>query len=226
MNRKIISPFDGEPKTEQFIDENGNTAFRIRAQAITPEQVKKAELWAVATILWLMGMGFQVLTENPDASPLAWFAFLIGPILAYPILNDLFRSSYYTETRIEMTIDEFRIKRFPGWQRFDRTLPHRFALLVHDKTQKEKDANELAVRQAQARGQVVAPKRYYGDSFHVSFEYLGQRNDVMNVYGHKDALAIVARLKACDDILDGEARMGDGIALDPEDQWSKGPGEI
>ena len=73
---------------------------------------------------------------------------------------------------------------------------------------------------------MIAPTRYYGDSFHVVFEYLGQRNDIATVYGHKDASAIVNRLKACDKRLNQLAGMGDEAALDPDDQWNKGPGEI
>jgi hypothetical protein len=36
----------------------------------------------------------------------------------------------------------------------------------------------------------------------------------------------MTRLTACDKILDGEAQMGDGIALEPEDQWTDQPGGI
>lgn len=226
MNTKIVTPFDGEPQTELFTDEHGNTAFRIKAQALTPEGVKRSEIWAGFSILGLMILGFHALTQQPDAPAGAWFALLIAPLVAYPVIQKFWALSYIKETEIVITVTEFRVKRWNGWQVFDRSLTHKFVLIEHDKTQKEKDANEFAVRQAQARGQVIAPKRYYGDSFHLSFDYLGQRNDVLSVYGRKEAIAIVARLKACDDRLNQLSGMGDGAALDPDDQWSKEPGEI
>jgi len=226
MTKKIVSPFDGEPRTEQFTDKSGNTAFRVTPQVLTPLRVKLAEFLAGMSALGLMGGGFYALTERPDASAWLWGAVLLGPPLAFPLLNRFWQLFFYSETKMVLTIDEFKFRSWNGWHKYDRKLEHRFALVLHDKTQKEKDENELAVRQGQARGQVIAPKRYYGDSFHLSFEYLGQRNDVLTVYGHKEALEILARLKACDERLNQLGSMGDGIALDPEDQWTDQPGGI
>jgi len=226
MTKKIVSPFDGEPLTEQFTDKSGNAAFRVTPQVLTPLRVKLAEFLASMCVLGLMGGGVYALTGRPDASAWLWLAVLLGPALAFPLLNGFWQLFFYTGTEMVLTIDEFKFRRWTGWQRYDRKLEHRFALVLHDKTQKEKDGNELAVRQGHARGQVIAPKRYYGDSFHLSFEYLGQRNDVLTVYGHKEALEILARLKACDERLNQLGSMGDGIALDPEDQWTNQPGGI
>lgn len=226
MTENIISPFHGEPRTEQFTDENGNTAFHVTPKALTPLRVKLAEFLALMSCLGLALGGFNALTQAQHPADWLWWLVLLGPWLAYPLLNRLWRLNLRKETRIVLTIDQFKFMSWKGWRKFDRKLPHRFALILHDKTQAEKDAHELAVREGQARGQVIAPKRYYTDSYHLSFEYIGQRNDVLSVYGHKEALAILARLKACDDILDAEARMGDGISLDPEDQWNDQPGDI
>ena len=226
MSKRIVSPFDGKPLTEQFADESGNTAFRVTPQALTPLRVKLAEFLAGISVLGLMSGGFYALVDAHHPTDWFWGAAFFGPLLAYPLLNWFWRLFLYKETQLVMTTDKFKFLSWKGWQSYDRKLPHRFALVLHDKTQDEKDAHDLAVRQGQAHGQVIAPKRYYTDSYHLSFEYLGQRNDVLTVYGHKEALEILARLKACDEILDGVARMGDGIALDPEDQWNNQPGGI
>lgn len=226
MTKKIVSPFEGDPPTEEFTDKGGDTAFRVTPQVLTPLRVKLAEFLASTSVLGLMGGGFYAMTERPDASAWLWLAVLIGPAIAFPLLNGFWRLFFYTGTEMVLTTDQFKFRSWSGWKSFDRKLEHRFVLVLHDKTQKEKDANELAVRQGQARGQVIAPKRYYTDSYHVSFEYLGQRNDVLTVYGHKETVMIIARLKACDERLNKISGMGDGIALDPEDQWTDQPGGI
>ena len=226
MTKKIISPFDDEPLTERFTEKNGDMAFRVKPLVLTPERVKLARFLAGLSTFGLMVGGFYALTDKPDVTIWLWLAILLGPVLAFPLLNGFWQSSFYITIEIILTTDQFKFRSQGRWQIYDRRLPHKFALILHDKTQAEKDANELAVRQGQAHGQVIAPKRYYGDSFHLSFEYLGQRNDVLTVYGHKEALEILNRLKACDEVLDGEIHMGDGTALDPEDQWTDQPGGI
>jgi len=226
LKQGIVSPFDGEPKTETFTDQHGNPAFRIKAETITPEGVKRAEFWAGLSVLALWGFGFYVLIQNPDAPSPAWFALLVGPPFAYRFFEKFWTFSYIQQTWIEMTIDQFRVKRFPGWQVFDRTVEHKFELYPHDKKRAEKDANEFAIRRAQARGQVIAPKRYYGDSFHVVFKYLSQRNDIVTVYGRNEAAEILSRLIDCDKRLNKLSAMGDEAAFNPDEQWNKGPGEI
>lgn len=166
---------------------------------------------------------FEVFVGDPHW---LWGLALIGPWLAHPLIWRLYRVLLRKETEIIITPEEFRFRSWKGWRTYDRQLPHKFALIPHDKARAEKEAHDLETRREQARGQFVSKTRYYGESYHLSFEYLGQRNDVLTIHGRKEALAVLARLKACDEVMDAEARMGDGIALDPEDQWSDQPGEI
>ena len=226
MNRKIVSPFDGEPKTVQVTDEHGNTSFRVIPRVLTPERVKWAEFLAGLCTLTLMGVGFYGLTEVPEAPSWQWFAVLFAPVIVFPVLNSFWQSLFYTGTEIVMTRDEFRVRRWNGWNRYDRTLKHQFTLIPHDKAQKEKDQNEFMARRAQADGRVIAPKRYYGDSFHVVFKYLSQRNDVVTVYGRNEAIDILTRLVDCDERLNQLNGMGDGVSLNPDDEWTPGPGDI
>lgn len=82
------------------------------------------------------------------------------------------------------------------------------------------------MQQAQITRKPIRKQRWYANSFHVSFDYLGQRNDIMTVYGQKEAVAIATRLKACDDVLDALARRGQGTPLTPADEWGDQPGAI
>lgn len=226
MTKNIISPFQGEPRTEEFTDKSGNTEFRVTPQYLTPLRVKLAEFLAVISTLGFLGGGFCILSATPNPAGWLFWAALLGPLAAYPLLNGYWRRTLRKQTHIVMTIDQFKFLSWKGWQCYDRKLRHKFVLLLHDKTQAEKDEHDLEIREGQMRREVIAPKRYYADSFHLSFEYLGQRNDVLTVYGNKEALAILARFKACDERLNQLGSIGDGIALKPEDQWNDQPGDI
>jgi len=77
---------------------------------------------------------------------------------------------------------------------------------------KEKDSHEFETRRAQASGEVIRKTSYYGESFHITLEYVGHRNDLLTVFGPKDALAILARLTACDEVLSARSKTGAGLA--------------
>ena len=55
---------------------------------------------------------------------------------------------------------------------------------------------------------------------------LGKRVDIAAVYGLPPARAILARLKACDEIMDGKPGTGDGRVLSPKDEWARQPGDL
>lgn len=121
---------------------------------------------------------------------------------------------------------EVKVLRWYGWKVFDRTLPHKFSALAHDKTRAEQEQIDLAVRKEQARGRIIGKTRYYGESFHIVFEYLGQRQDLLTIYGPKAAKSVLSRLIACDSVMNTQTRMDEGISLDPEDEWSEDTGDI
>jgi len=226
MVAKPVSPFNGKPATEKVTEADGTSYFRIRPCELTPVRAKISDMAGSMTALGLNVAGiyqFEVFVGDPHW---LWGLALVGPWLAHPLIWRLYRVLLRKETEIVITPEEFRFRTWKGWQTYDRQLPHKFALIPHDKARAEKEAHDLETRREQARGQFVSKTRYYGESYHLSFEYLGQRNDVLTIHGRKEALAVLARLKACDEVMDAEARMGDGIALDPEDQWSDQPGEI
>ncbi len=129
-------------------------------------------------------------------------------------------------TEVLFTPTEFRVKTGNVWQVYDRTITHRFVMMKHDRTREEQEKNDYRVRCAQKRGEIIQPKRYYGDSFHIIFDYLGQRIDVATVYNQKRATAIAARLKACDKVMDTKNKMGEGEVLNPGEQWGNTPGTL
>ena len=125
-----------------------------------------------------------------------------------------------------ITAEEFRFRSWLGWRVFDRSLDHRFALVLHDKARRERDRHELEERKAQLHRRLFKKRRYYQESWHLSFNYVKQRNDIVAIYGAPEARAVQARLTAIDEVINARAKRSDGTAMRPEDQWVEQPGAI
>ena len=121
-----------------------------------------------------------------------------------------------------------RVRKAPSWeleadwQRFDRAHEHRFVLMQHDKAQAEKDDIDYQIRNKP--GLRVA--RYYGESWYVVLEYLGQRFDIAEVMGQRRANAILDRLAFCDKYMDSLVDVRKGLSIRPQDDWSGPSGSV
>jgi hypothetical protein len=226
MTQKTRSPFAGKPATWQVTDRNGNPAFRIEPRVLTPLRHSLVRLVGGLGTLGLFGLSLASLAgaNNPDSS--AVIASLAVPAVGGIALHQMLGAIFRKRVEIMMTLEQFSVRTLFGWKRYDRLLPHRFAVLPHDWTQAEHDGQEYRMQRAQLQKQPMKKQRLYSNSFHISFDYLGQRNDVVTVYGQKEAVAIAMRLKACDEVLDALARRGQGTPLSPEDEWGDQPGAI
>ena len=226
MAQTARSPFAGQPATRQVADANGNPAFLVEPRVLTPLRVQMVNLLTgVATVgLFIYSFGTLVGMDNPDSGSLtaALTMPLVGAVAVHAMLKSLFRK----RVRIMMTLERFSVRGLFGWKHYDRLLPHRFAVLPHDWQQAERDMDEYRMQQAQLQRQPMKKSKLYANSFHISFDYLGQRNDLMTVFGQKEAVAIAMRLKACDDVLDALVRRGQGTPLSPQDEWGDQPGAI
>lgn len=226
MAAKPRSPFAGFPATRKRTNKNGDLTFTVTPNVLTPVRAKIADCLGRVSAASLMIGSIYVVVHIPNATGWHWLASLVIPGLGFHTLNLIWRRLLRKETWIVLTADEFRVRTWCGWKIFDRQLPHKFAAIRHDKTEAERDRNELEVRKGQAAGKIISKPRYYGESFHLSFQYLDQRNDVMTIFGKKEATAIRDRLKAIDEVLNAAMRKGDGTALHPEQEWNEQPGEI
>lgn len=213
-------------RTRHKTRDDGTTILSVSVSALTPWRAKLADRGALLSAVALFAALLASVLFAPTHHWEAWL-FVFGlPVAAYPLLLFAYRYLLARSLQAEFTPEHFRVRTLFGWKRFDRQHAHAFALLPHDKAIDERDAHDLAMRKAQLKGKAIARKRYYGDSFHLSYDYLGQRNDLMTIYGRKEALAIQARLTACNDVMDGIARKGNGVSLRPTDEWSEQPGDI
>lgn len=226
MFQKVRSPFAGKPATRQVMDHNGSPAFDVHPRVLTPVRAMTASWLTGFGVIAGLGFGLDAVanTPNPDSGMLT--AAIVTPLVGGFVLYEALRFLFRKRVRLILTLDQFSVKRMFGWRHYDRLLPHRFALFQHDWTQAEQEQQEFQAAKAQRQGKLFRKQRWFGKSFHVSFDYLGQRNDVLTVYGQKEAAAIVMRLNACDSVLDALARRGQGTPLTPADEWGDQPGAI
>jgi hypothetical protein len=226
MKRPFESPFAGFPLTKEITDRSAGPGFLVTPVTLTPARARLAELLGhlggmSATGGMLYGLAtISGLSFTDDVLGLG------GALVAWGVLKPLLRHYLKAGTAIRLTGDRVSVRGRWGWKHYDRQLPHKFSMVAHDKARSEREQLDLAQRREQLKRQAVGHVRYYGESWHISYDYLGQRNDLLTVYGRKDALAVLARLKACDEVLDSAARTGQGSALSPADEWGDQPGAI
>ena len=221
----IRSPFAGYPTTKVTADKDGKAAFTVCPRYLTPRRAQML-FWAtnVAAIA-LTYYGIVFMAAQSGASGWAWFAVFVLPWLLRPFMWQVFAAFVAKRKTIHLSEKTVIVRGLLEGVTFDRTMQHKFSALAHDKAEAERAGHEFQIRKAAQRGQIIGKRAIYGKSFHITFEYPGQRNDLMDVYGPKDAAAIVGRLQACDAWLNAQAS-GEGFATRAQDQWKKQPGDI
>lgn len=226
MTNPIITPFEGDPRTERLLLPDATIKFRMYPRELTPLRAWFADKTA-GTLSFLGGLeGALVLYERGTQSPWSWSIALGAPFIGYAILLRVFRALLKRPSQIELTGPHFRFKQKGRWQTYDRRLSHRFSLHPHRLGRKEQQSHQKQMQLAARRGQTLFKKAYYAESYHLVFEYLGQAQEIVSIYDRERALKVLNRLKACDEVLNNEVGSSDGIALDPEEQWTEGPGDI
>lgn len=239
-NIKPCGPFDGKPKTVALYGPNGElVGYLIEASYLTPDAAKSEKgtpfcltlaMASASTALagCIPPQALDALDHAISASQtlagVVSIVALVLPFLVYYFAKKLVRKILSKTAIIQITRDELRIKDRRGWKVWSRHLPHRFALLEHDKALQEWIAEDLKVQKAAQRGKIIQPKRWYQDSRHVVFEVIHQRVDIAEVYDVKETRALQARLTGCAQVIDA---MNGGVGtLQPQDEWAAGPGDL
>jgi len=217
-------PFDGKPETRVETDEKGNVLIRVSGRVLTPWGAKIADKLgkAAAGTVTVAGVMYVLDHNLPPIDLLPAGAMW----LLHPVFEKLCREGIKRRVEMVVTAAEFSFRTWMGqWITFDRSLPHRFSLKIHDLARQERDQHELETAQAQQRRKIVQPRRYYQESYHFIYELLGQRNDITEIFGQPEAQAVLTRLRAVDEVINARGG-GDGTALKPGDQYADGPGAI
>lgn len=208
MTQRFQPLLAGKPVTRQTRDENGQPVYTIKAAVLTPFCKKLVDSFKEHVAAFLV---LAVGLVSIDAGWNVVVALVLaGPaVLVYAVTGLAITMLLRSRTSIEMRADSISKPGLFGRKRFDRAATHSFALYVHDKAQKEQREQEEKVAQAAAKGKVLRLKPYYADSFHVVMIYGTRRVDLLQVYGIKDAEAVLQRLALCDGLLDEAIGMGE-----------------
>ena len=231
---KVISPIDSKPTTHDLTDELGMRKMVVMPKELTPLRAKTADTFALlCAIAFFIFMIIDPYNNIPIPSISDIPSFLVALVVliagtcgSYLLSKYILRDEFTKGTTIEFTAEHLKVKTLFGYKCYDRLIPHKFLLLQHDKTLDEQRSNEDIKRRAAMNGRIANPYIYYEDSFHVVFEYMGQRIDLLEVFGHKPARTVLARLMLCDQLMDSQLKNSNGATMRIEDQWQKQPGEI
>ena len=229
MARGIQSPLDGGPRTQRGRDRDGNTVLTVRLRALTPWRAKYIDRGTLVLAIYLSLEGLANLLWQSLVSPVfptgwQWLFGVFGPFLVLVPFRIPLGWLWAKRATVMITPEVIEIRSLWRSRRFDRQAPHDFALIPHDWTQREKESLQFWERRFLRAWWMLPQRRYYADSFHLSLNYLGQRNDVLTVFGRKRALVLQARLKACDEIMSAQSGQSGGVATRPQEEWPSQPG--
>ena len=158
---------------------------------------------------------FWMLGGALAAAPVTYFAVKFG-------LDRLLKKT----VRVVFTPKHFTISGLFGEKRFDRDLPHNFALYAHDKTRREQQVHSNRASKWKRRWWQGPRKQYYGQSGVLSFDFFDQRIDIATVFGEANCRVFLTRLTACSQIMDRYALRGTGQTLSPEGDWPSQSGDL
>lgn len=221
-----VSPFKGGPSTKFKRDKNGEPQLTVFASALTPLRARIAN-WASA-FAGLAALSGGVYTMAMEGN---FTGDALGTVLAFaassvPVTWLTLKQVLKSGVTVVFTATHIEISKFIGGRRFERAYPHAFVLLPHDKTATEKERHAFLDRKRPPQWWSLQRKKYYGKSYHVVLTHLGERYDVLTVYGQKKAVKIQARLQACDIVMNGVDFSDGGIALSPETDWATDAGGL
>lgn len=227
--KELAKVFEGEPKTEITV-EGGRTAINVSLRHLRPFDAQSADEVASWLAVGAVGLAGWVSYASMDITAPA-IALVLTGLFGRPLIQKKLRVFGQVTASVKFTEDSIllqRVRKAPHWEaeaqwhRFDRSHDHRFVLYQHDKAQAEKDEIDHQIRNKPG----ARISRYYGESWYVVLEYLGQRFDVAEVMGQRQANAILDRLTFCDKYMDSLADVRKGLSMRPQDEWAGPSGSL
>ena len=222
----MSNPFKGRPHTRLHYDEAGQPWFAVTISELTPFRARSAD--ALADLCTWLFLIFLVMFMSGIAYLSAWYwaIGLILPIVIHPVTKRFIRVLFRKQKTVVFGPETFSIKNVFGNNDFNRSLEHRFLLLPHDNTKREKEDIALKVVRARRTGRIISPEKYYGESFHLVYQHLGERFDITSIYGEIPAHRALDRLTAINKVIDSKTYSAPGMPLSPTDEWHPQPGEL
>lgn len=221
------SPFEGNPETTKSTDSQGRANYTVLIRAMTPRLAKLADWLSGAAALAAGVAGIKFAFDLPDPNTAQVLALLALPLPGYFAARAGLYEIMQARVRVVFTPETFTIERpLMGKKKFDRHMPHKFALYHHRKADREEERLSYKEGKRQRHWWSWKLKRYFGKSYHLSFNYLDQRNQIITIYKHEKAHEILSRLNAVRQVMDNEMSKGMGQALSPEEEWADQAGGL
>lgn len=226
---ELAKVFEGEPRTE-ITTEGRQTTISVAVRHLRPWDAQSADETSILLRLGEAAVAGWITYASMDVTVPA-VALFVGAICGLPFTQKMVRQVGHVTATVKFTEDSIhlqRVRKPPFWQpeenwhRFNRSHEHRFVLYPHDKARAEKDEIDYQLRTKPGR----RVTRYYGESWYVALEYLGQRFDIAEVFGKRQADAILDRLTFCDKYMEGLADARKGPSLKPQDEWAGPSGSL
>jgi hypothetical protein len=216
MDTKTTDPLAGKPRTRRIPDAQGKTSYETVLDTELPlgrMVADKVSPW-LGVFLALRCIWIAPATVGAFVAAVAFG--VVGWLTSLVLIRTLLRARTTFRTHAEI----FSVRRFWGWEHFNRKIEHSFELIPHKWARHETARHDLSVRKAAVRGRAIQPKPYFQASFHLVLRYGGRRVVIATIHG--EALAVDARnkLALCDRQQDAANRARGGIGDNPESEWS------
>lgn len=226
---QVISPYGGFPATYAIEGPKGGTAKVVVAPVVlTPLRAQFADSIGNVSTFALAAAGVGLVAMLNDPAPYWWGVAALGPWPFRELIRYGFRKLFRKRTILEFTPEHFVVHRRRGrMEVYDRQEQHRFRLdNRHEDARREARELEIKQERARMRGQVIRPEKYYGDTFHLIFDYGNQPHFVMDIMGQEEALWVLGRLKKVTELMEKVVAMGAMVAEGPKSEWDDMAGQI
>lgn len=221
-----VSPFKGGPTTNIKRCKDGEPKIAVSIDALTPLRARIANWTAGSAGIAGVGGGLYAIFTEGTYTGEAFGTVSALAIAAIPVTRLALGFLLKSKSHVTFSATHIEVTKLTGTRRFERAHPHAFALLTHDKTKGEEERHAFLDRKRPPQWWSLQRKKYYGKSFHVVLTYLGERHDILTVYGRKRATKIQSRLQACDVVMSGIDFGNSGTALSPERDWATDAGGL
>lgn len=226
---EFVSPFDGEPLTHMIRSNAGGlAAVVIEPVVLTPLRGKFADFLGVMSAIALTGLSLGLVNLLNRPAVYWWFFAAALPWIFVVLLQKGWRHILHKRSVLMFTPGQFSVRN--GAQRtvvYDREVQHRFRLETrHKKARDEAERHELIQARAGAKGMIIRKTKYQRETLHLMIDYRGQPRKVMEIMGQDDALLVLARVKAVDEVMDELIKMGHALAKGPKSEWDDMAGAI
>lgn len=211
---KYESVFENWPRVQAWTV-NSEHGLRVAGMHDTPTRRKTADrLSILAAIFWAVLIGSALysqmfrIEDNPGPWMTAGFALwaFLSFLTPLPILS---RAEKTTIVMFSPSFIQF------GEKTYDAKIQHKFSMDVHRQAKEEADA-ELRAQQRGKGQATIRHSKYYRESFHIYFEYLGQKILVTDIHKPEPAEKLLRALNAVDKIIHNEKSVFSGKMNDDE----------